>query len=370
MEEADVTKFEELLHETVHQLQSSDDTQRFAQYFSQYYYLRPKQWAVCYRHKAGINTNMFVEAFHHVLKYIYMKGKINKRVDKCVDVLIKIARDKAFERLIKLQKGKVSLKVSSIRTRHHASLKLPLKLVKEGGEDDWTVQSSNTTDLYHVTQFSPQCSLQQCLQCRECSICIHQFSCTCPDSVIHASICKHIHLVARHLKSKRDHRLRTTKDIHVPHLSTTHNTDDKAIFKEVQSKDHNCSIQDLKDSVQKKISQLQSSVLLCDDRQTLSSVYHHISSAINITKALASHPSSRLQSKSPIPHNKHIPTQRPFHSTKKHHRRASVRMAKPTNLQKQLISTELMEHLPLFSPSSQQMPTPGKREIKVIRFTS
>ena len=106
MEETNVDRFEELLHEAEDQFASSEDTQQFGSYFETEYYRRPKQWAMCYRLNAGVNTNMFVEAFHHVLKYIYFKGRVNKRVDKCVGVLVKIARDKAFERLIKLKKRK------------------------------------------------------------------------------------------------------------------------------------------------------------------------------------------------------------------------------------------------------------------------
>ena len=69
------------------------------------YSARKKQWALYYRRKAGINTNMYVESFHQLLKYVYMKGIINKRVDKCIRLLLKIARDKGFECLIKLEKG-------------------------------------------------------------------------------------------------------------------------------------------------------------------------------------------------------------------------------------------------------------------------
>ena len=67
MEETDVKKFEEQLHETVQQLQSSHETKKFSQYFIQYYYFRPKQWVVCYCTNAGINTNMYVEAFQNQL---------------------------------------------------------------------------------------------------------------------------------------------------------------------------------------------------------------------------------------------------------------------------------------------------------------
>ena len=53
-----------------------------------------------------INTNMYVEPFHQTLNYLYMKGKSNRRVDKCVHLLMKIVKDKAFERQMKLEKGR------------------------------------------------------------------------------------------------------------------------------------------------------------------------------------------------------------------------------------------------------------------------
>ena len=51
---------------------------------------------------------MYVEPFHQTLNYLYMRAKINRRVDKCVHLLMKIAKDKAFERQIKLEKRKTS----------------------------------------------------------------------------------------------------------------------------------------------------------------------------------------------------------------------------------------------------------------------
>ena len=64
--------------------------------------------AACYHREAPINTNMYVEAFHRTLKYTYLKGKVNKRMDKCLYMLLKFARDKGFERLVKLEKGKLT----------------------------------------------------------------------------------------------------------------------------------------------------------------------------------------------------------------------------------------------------------------------
>ncbi len=40
--------------------------------------------------------------------YYYLKGKTNKRVDKCLQVLMKYARDKSFDILIKLEKNKLT----------------------------------------------------------------------------------------------------------------------------------------------------------------------------------------------------------------------------------------------------------------------
>lgn len=45
-----------------------------------------------------------VEAFHKVLKYIYMKGFANRRVDECLTLPMLYEKNKTFDRLVKLQK--------------------------------------------------------------------------------------------------------------------------------------------------------------------------------------------------------------------------------------------------------------------------
>ncbi|XP_065896991.1 uncharacterized protein [Dysidea avara] len=130
LEETDKEKFEELLKQTQAQLKSSTKTLSFSDYFTTYYVARKSQWAACYRKGAQLNTNMYVEAFHRLLKHVYMKGKCNKRVDKCIHMLVKLERDKAFERLRKLEKGKISSRLTVIHKRHLASQKLsPLLLL-------------------------------------------------------------------------------------------------------------------------------------------------------------------------------------------------------------------------------------------------
>ena len=47
---------------------------------------------------------MHVEAFHHILKYKFLKGKRNKRLDRLIHALMEFFRHKSFDRLINLKK--------------------------------------------------------------------------------------------------------------------------------------------------------------------------------------------------------------------------------------------------------------------------
>ena len=100
-----------------------------------------------------VNTNMYVEAFHRVLKHVYLQGKMNKRIDKCVHTLLKITRDKTIERLIKLTKGKCTSKLTEINKRHNTSLKMMADAVTQTGLNNWKVISTNGQKFY--TYISP-----------------------------------------------------------------------------------------------------------------------------------------------------------------------------------------------------------------------
>ena len=209
-EEPDINVFNQMLTNLEKQLQEHKDTKHFADYLHTYYTSRKEQWAMCYRKKAGINTNMHVESFHRLLKYIYMKGKVNKRVDKCIHILLKIARDKAYERLIKSEKGKISYRITCIRQRHKSSLEVSTDLVKENGNGCWKVASySNPLICYEVCKEECSCSSACSLRCTECDICIHEYSCTCPDSLVRLTICKHIHLLLRIFRPNDIHNSKT-----------------------------------------------------------------------------------------------------------------------------------------------------------------
>ena len=63
-------------------LASHENTREFGRYFRSTWLECVLKWTLGRRDAAGISTNMHVEAFHRVLKYQYLEGRLNKRVDK------------------------------------------------------------------------------------------------------------------------------------------------------------------------------------------------------------------------------------------------------------------------------------------------
>ncbi len=173
LEETDTLQFETLLQNALDYFNNSETTSNFGTYFSRTYAGRKTEWATCYRKAAFVNTNMYVEAFHRVLKYQYLMGKVNKRVDKVIHDLLKFARDKAFERLVKLEKGKITERTQIIAKRHLASKQLDTKLVSECTDVSWKVQSSSGKQEYYVTR-EDGCTTDCFLRCNDCNICISQ----------------------------------------------------------------------------------------------------------------------------------------------------------------------------------------------------
>ena len=76
---------------------------------------------------------MFVEAFHRVFKHAYLKGSLLH--------LLKFVRDKTFDRLIKLTKGKATSRIKTIHARHRASVSLSAESVMSEGAGMWKVTS-------------------------------------------------------------------------------------------------------------------------------------------------------------------------------------------------------------------------------------
>ena len=175
LEQMDETLFHQYLQIAMDRLKESPQTKMFFKYFEKQWYPYVQHWGYFYRKGDGINTNMFVEAFHRVFKYSYLRGKTKKRVDVCLINLIKFNRDKIFQRLIKLTKGKNTHKLKLIFQRHKASLNLSASSVTKK-DDHWLYTHESST--YIITMINELCKEPRCqLRCEDCNICMHIYTC-------------------------------------------------------------------------------------------------------------------------------------------------------------------------------------------------
>lgn len=197
MDETDEANFKKMIDKALMEMKENEKTKLFGDYFEKNYLAKYEQWAICFRSSSRVNTNMYVEAFHHILKYKFLKGKKNRRLDKLIQSLMEFLRHKHFDRLIKFEKGKVTGRIAVIQKRHNASKQLSLESVRNLDPDLWVVMSENQQCEYTVQQISEKCDENCGMRCNECNICVHLYSCTCPDSILQHTICKHVHLVAK-----------------------------------------------------------------------------------------------------------------------------------------------------------------------------
>lgn len=193
--ETNETSFRERLQQFLSWLTVDEDLSIFLEYFQSTYVKRQRQWAPCYRTSSMVNTNMALESFHRVLKVCYME---NQRIDHLLHILLKISRDKVFERLQKTQRGKFSHRICQTNKRHVAAKKMDKsESIISRTDQTWKIKPESCLQQcqYTVVKNSADSSCTCKVCCNSCDIRVHSYSCICMDYAIHATICKHIHLV-------------------------------------------------------------------------------------------------------------------------------------------------------------------------------
>lgn len=60
------------------------------------------------------------------------------------------------------------------------------------------VPSNSCKEIYIVEKLQSSCTCK--IMCNECGVCIHRYTCTCLDCSIKWNMCKHIHLVCKHIQ--------------------------------------------------------------------------------------------------------------------------------------------------------------------------
>ena len=196
---------------------------------------------------------------------------------------MKIARDKAYERLVKLQKGKLTLHQVKITRRHKKSLAMTITMVIGVDENNWKIQSGTDDGvLYYIKRENESCKEKCSLRCFQCDTSVHEYSCTCRDSIVLGTICKHIHLMLRKLKCESQKLLANPKDICQSNKPADNLLSSNAILNEVQLS--SISMHHLRTDISHKLNQLSSIILTCNDEEILRTVASHLNTALNYTK--------------------------------------------------------------------------------------
>lgn len=336
LEQTSENIFEDCLNGLLDRLASDPNTHNFHAYFVKEWVSKKTQWAFCFRLHTSVNTNMFAEAFHRVFKRVYLGGKVNRRVDSCLVNLVKFSRDKAFDRAIKLTKGKSTYRIATIASRHKESLSIADDSMESSvtEQDKWFVLSQNGQHKNEVIVVCPSCPEKLCkMVCPDCKVCIHMLECNCPDSLIVGTICKHVHAVWR-LVSSSVLRLQDVKCD-----SAINEKELESLSSYVKSVPRTPDPTLIKERIRERMVSLNAEIDACANVEALSTLEKQLSISFNAFVAIKKHgcPPTNLSPRTVYPPNKRIETQRRFHSTKrKRPSRATVRYTLPTLEEKEI----------------------------------
>ncbi|XP_042896338.2 uncharacterized protein [Parasteatoda tepidariorum] len=179
------------------------EEEAFLSYFQEYYMSRAEKWAYCFRKGLKINTNMKLERWHRQIKYEESGGVVMKRLDKSLQTVMKAMAKKLINRVIAIERGKLTNRVKLIMKRHLESTKMDASMYSamQMNEGQYIVSKEEDGKIftYEVEKESSSCSCTTA--CIDCNICIHTMSCSCVDFSIRYVICKHIHFVCQKFKN-------------------------------------------------------------------------------------------------------------------------------------------------------------------------
>ncbi|GFR30097.1 uncharacterized protein TNCT_591611 [Trichonephila clavata] len=140
-----------------------------------------QKWAYCYRVGCGINTNMNLERWHRELKYKEGEGRVLRRLDKSLSLILNAVSKKLMGRLTPIERGKLTSKISTIRMRHDKSCnEIQGYSIEELTPIKWVVYKTvaNGITTYEINKVK-DCDCP--IRCHTCKICIHSLACNCVD---------------------------------------------------------------------------------------------------------------------------------------------------------------------------------------------
>lgn len=277
-----------------------------------------------------------------------MERKANRRIDTLLSMLLKIARDKAFERLIKVEKQTHSKKLSEINKRHIVLLEL-LPPITDGG---WFVPSESVTgQQYFIVPASDSCSCS--LHCSSCNCCPHMYQCSCVDFAVHATVCKHVHTVheLRGRDGTADLALANVPLAESPSVSQVDDSEPTADLMVLQQvEDTPAHPNDNKSIINRVLASCRQVMAMASSgtytREVLSAVEKHVNAAKATMRVATTSRPARLAVTRKMPSNRKLDKQLRFRSVRVKRRPLQTTIKKPNATQIAAVKQALMAKSP------------------------
>lgn len=319
------------------------DTADFGNYFRENYVKNCKLWAMYYRKGCGINTNMYLESMHKVIKYSHLDGKVVKRLDKGLNAVLKYIKRKIIDRIQKNTKGKVTRKSREILSRHETATVLDLKLEIMPNNTFKATNKNNHSEEYEIKKMSENVCCK--LLCKFCHICVHCFQCNCLDFLTKNTICKHIHFVVLNTSNISENELSINNE------SCVENVVHLGCLKESNKENH--LMPNIKDKIKIEINEIMTKMENSSNDNILKQTYEYLKQAnliLNIdTSTLASTTTTEftddvMSSINNEPPNKKIKKQLNFTSTRTKTSKKKASSIQKANKEEQEIIKDTLNH--------------------------
>ncbi|XP_044762128.1 uncharacterized protein LOC123319303 [Coccinella septempunctata] len=210
LEEKDISSFKIMLESMVNQLGSEMYAWNFSNYLNDNYLQKDELWPSADCVFTDVKFNQHFERMHKTLNHLFLNGKNAKHFGKALGDIMRFMREKLFDRTILINRGKINNKMKIAIFRHKLSLHSETNSIVTT-EEGWQIPSTETSEIYTIKEIPVACRCE--FICPECKCCIHKYLCSCLDSYVKWNMCKHIHLLCRHLNSLETTKVQSVNDV-------------------------------------------------------------------------------------------------------------------------------------------------------------
>ncbi|XP_018013314.1 uncharacterized protein LOC108670357 [Hyalella azteca] len=159
----------------------------------------------------AFSTGLYLDVLHSLLHFLFVEETFSLDYDECVAKLncystaVLRAMKESPPAAVSVPGAPRCRASQLIATRHAEATTLGPDSVTPLRQHEWRVRCHKRPDVwYSVTRLAHKtklgslksmCSAACTQACWQCEVCVHQYTCTCPDSTVLSTVCVHVHLI-------------------------------------------------------------------------------------------------------------------------------------------------------------------------------